>query len=113
MIKEIITGRLGRQKSPTIAPGTDCPIPEDKTFTNMSLFNASVTGGLVPVPELGLEAKVVMSKEIVDGHYFYQLVISETIINLKMQACMTWGIPFSEMSKLESLKKSSKTKSKR
>ncbi|MCX6756848.1 MAG: hypothetical protein NTW35_01670 [Candidatus Nomurabacteria bacterium] len=114
MIKEITTGKLGRQKSPTVAPGTHCPIPEDKTFTNMALFNASLTGGLVPVPEFGLEAKVTMSKEISDGHYVYQLVISETVINLRMQACLTWGIPQSERPKLEMLKSKPlpKTKSK-
>lgn len=104
MTKEITSVKLGRRKSPTIAPGTHCPIPLDTTFKNLTLLNASFTGGLVPIPEFGLEAKVTVSEGEIGGQHVYQLVISETVINLRMQACMTWGIPQSERPKLEMLK---------
>ena len=112
MKTEITTGKLRRSKAPAVAPGTNCPIPIDTTFKNLTLLNASFTGGLVPIPEFGLEAKVIMSLGETGGQHFYQLVVSETIINLRLQACMTWGIPQSERPKLELLRPKTLPKSK-
>lgn len=103
------TERLGRRKSPTVAPGTDCHISKDSTLKSLRLLHASKYGGRVPVPGFALEATVKIKQ--VKGIPLFQLVVFklemfpfpnlELRVNLQMQHCMTWGIPQSEVWKLK------------
>ena len=109
MKTQTTTERLRRRKSPTVAPGTHCPIEEDSTFKSLRLLHASKYGGHVPVPGFALEATVKTKQ--VGGVPFFQLVVFklevfpfpklELRVNLQMQHCMTWGIPQSEVWKLK------------
>lgn len=113
-VKKILEDKIHRRKSPTVAPGTHCPIPKDVTFKSVTLALASERDSSVTIPGLDLKAKV-RALYNMDHIYSYELLVSGVAIRLSLQGCMTWGVPLIEKYKLDLIKQDPvppKTKSK-